>query len=91
MKTEITQQQMKTVALAAAFVPYLRQIVELATVAEAAMASQYAEFISDVKLLCAQFPDLCRAGCPDKLTQRFNHSLYLCVAVQKNAEQKPAN
>jgi hypothetical protein len=91
MNTDITAAQMKTISLAASFAPCLKQIVKLATVAEGAMAPNYADFISDVKQLCADFGPLCRAGSTEQLIQRFNRTLYLCIAVQQNAEQKAVN
>lgn len=82
---------MKTIALAAHFAPYLKRTVQLATIVEGAMATHYAEFIREVKLLCADFGTLCRAGDADEIIKRLNHTLYICIAVQKNTENKVVN
>jgi hypothetical protein len=93
MNTEITQQQMKTVALAAAFVPHLQQLIQIATMAEAMLPQRpaYGQFIEESKKLCEDFGTLCRAGDTDAMIERFRQTLFCCVAAQQNTTQSQVN
>ena len=86
------EQNNKMVALAAAFVPYLRDITTLASYAEVivGLKPSYGPFIAETKLLNAQFADLCRAGDTEKMIERFRQTLFLCMAAQQ-PESKAVN